>query len=51
MQDVQSKGISVATDPAILSMHQDLTAMHLKLLEQLDEAQEHHGNHGNSPIV
>ena len=51
MQEIQNKGGSIATDPAILSMHQDLTAMHLKLLEQVDEAQESHGNHQPLPTL
>lgn len=40
MHEVNSKGRSIATDPAILSMHQDLTAMNLQLLQQIDETQE-----------
>ena len=44
MQHVTSRGGSVATDPAILSMHQDLTAMHLQLLQQIDDTQEKKGS-------
>ena len=43
MHEVNNKGRSIATDPAILSMHQDLTAMHLQLLQQIDETQEKKG--------
>lgn len=44
MQHVTSRGGSIATDPAILSMHQDLTAMHLQLLQQIDDTQEKKGS-------
>lgn len=40
MEDVSGKGLSIATDQAILSLHQDLTALHIQLLQQIDETQE-----------
>ena len=43
MDNVSSKGLSIATDQAILSLHQDLTALHMQLLQQIDETQEKKG--------
>uniref|UniRef100_A0A1X7T1J8 Hepatocyte growth factor-regulated tyrosine kinase substrate helical domain-containing protein n=2 Tax=Amphimedon queenslandica TaxID=400682 RepID=A0A1X7T1J8_AMPQE len=40
MENVSGKGLSIATDQAILSLHQDLTALHIQLLQQIDETQE-----------
>lgn len=40
---MSSKGLSIATDQAILSLHQDLTALHMQLLQQIDETQEKKG--------
>lgn len=43
MQSISDKGLSIATDQAVLSMHQDLTALHMQLLQQIDETQEKKG--------
>lgn len=43
MQAISNKGLSIATDQAVLSMHQDLTALHIQLLQQIDETQEEKG--------
>ena len=45
MQEINGQGLSIATDRVVLSMHQDLTAMHVQLLKQIDEAQQKKGNH------
>ena len=43
MQAVSQQGGSIATDQAVLTLHQDLTAMHLQLLQQIDEVQQKKG--------
>ena len=43
MQLINGRGGSIATDRAILSMHQNLTALHLQLLQQIDEVHEEKG--------
>ena len=39
LHEVNSKGCSVATDPVILSLYQNLTAMQPQLLKQIDDVQ------------
>lgn len=45
MQLISGRGNSIATDRAVLSMHQNLTALHLQLLQQIDEVHEEKGIH------
>ena len=46
MQEVGVAGGSVAADPVVLSMYQNLTAMQPQLLKQIDDVQQKKGNVG-----
>lgn len=43
MHQVSSAGGSVATDPVVLSLYQNLNAMQPQLLKQIDEVQQKKG--------
>ncbi len=43
MQQVSAAGGSVATDPVVLSMYQNLNAMQPQLLKQIDDVQQMKG--------
>lgn len=43
LHEVNSSGTSVATDPVILSLYQNLTAMQPQLLKQIDDIQQQKG--------
>ena len=43
MQEISAAGGSVATDPIVLSMYQNLNAMQPQLLKQIDEVQQRKG--------
>ena len=43
MHEVNRQGGGIATDRVVLSMHQNLTAMHVQLLKQIDEVQQKKG--------
>ena len=43
LQEVNSMGGSVATDPVILSHYQNLTALQPQLLKQIDDVQQKKG--------
>ncbi len=46
MQQVNAAGGSVAADPVVLSMYQNLNAMQPQLLRQVDEVQQRKGGRG-----
>ncbi len=43
MHAMNNKNIGIGTDQAVLTIHQDLTAMNIQLLQQMDETQEKKG--------
>ncbi len=47
LQEVNSLGGSVATDPVILSHYQNLTALQPQLLKQIDDVQQKKSEHLN----
>ena len=48
LREVSSSGASVATDPVVLSLYQNLTAMQPQLLKQIDELQQQKGEGGTN---
>lgn len=44
LHEVNSSGTSIATDPVVLSLYQNLTAMQPQLLKQIDDIQQQKGN-------
>lgn len=44
LHQVNSNGASIATDPVVLSLYQNLTAMQPQLLKQIDDLQQQKGN-------
>lgn len=46
LHEVNSSGASIATDPVVLSLYQNLTAMQPQLLKQVDELQQQKGMYG-----
>jgi len=44
LHEVSSKGGSIATDPVVLSLYQNLTAMQPQLLKQIDDIQQQRCN-------
>lgn len=45
MHEVNSAGGSIATDPIVLSLYQNLNALQPQLLQQIDEVQQKKGTH------
>ncbi len=43
MHSINSNGVSIATDTAVLTLHQDLTAMNIQLLKLTDDTQDKKG--------
>ncbi len=43
LNDVNVGGGSIATDPVVLSLYQNLTAMQPQLLQQIDQVQQQKG--------
>lgn len=43
LHEVNSNGASIATDPVVLSLYQNLTAMQPQLLKQIDDLQQQKG--------
>lgn len=46
LHDLNSNGSSITTDPVVLSLYQNLTAMQPQLLKQIDEIQQQKGTRG-----
>lgn len=44
LHQVNSSGASIAADPVVLSLYQNLTAMQPQLLKQIDDIQQQKGN-------
>ena len=44
MHEVSGAGGSIATDPVVLSLYQNLNALQPQLLQQIDEVQQKKGN-------
>lgn len=45
LHEVNSSGGSIATDPVVLSLYQNLTAMQPQLLKQVDDIQQQKGKY------
>ena len=45
MHEVNNTGGSIATDPVVLSLYQNLNALQPQLLQQIDEVQQKKGIH------
>ena len=48
MHNLNDRNVGIATDQAVLTIHQDLTAMNIQLLQQMDETQEKKGTYNNN---
>ena len=44
LHEVNANGASIATDPVVLSLYQNLTAMQPQLLKQIDDIQQQKGS-------